>query len=309
VPFPIFFENGRVGIGEQTPEVELDVVGDVAVSGDVEIAGALTVAGGTVTGIALAAVGSSPNANGATLSAGNLALQPASASFPGVVTAGAQTLAGAKTLANDLTLATGVVNSSVADGASAVAHEFDTATLSTAGAKIASFRNANSEKLAIDKDGKLLGTFATPQTIDMSYGGNGIKFSSGSGSGGGFYFTDRFDNVFAEVQSFSLNLATAQGGIIKFNATDSTGTPGNATINKASGKSAVASGAQTCVVTNNLCTASSIVMVTPLAVDTAAPLYKAVPAAGSFTVTTYNNSGVATNVAANWSFSWIVFNN
>ncbi len=53
---------------------------------------------GTNTGdITLAAVGSSANANGATLTAQALNLEPASASFPGVVTTGAQTLAGAKT--------------------------------------------------------------------------------------------------------------------------------------------------------------------------------------------------------------------
>jgi hypothetical protein len=50
--------------------------------------------------ITLAAIGSSPNANGATYSAGTLNLEPASASFGGVVTTGAQTLAGAKTFSS-----------------------------------------------------------------------------------------------------------------------------------------------------------------------------------------------------------------
>ena len=45
----------------------------------------------------LAAIGSSPNANGATISGVNLNLEPASASFGGVVTTGTQTFAGAKT--------------------------------------------------------------------------------------------------------------------------------------------------------------------------------------------------------------------
>lgn len=45
-------------------------------------------------------IGSSPNANGATLSAGTLTLQPASAAFGGVVTTTAQTFAGAKTFNN-----------------------------------------------------------------------------------------------------------------------------------------------------------------------------------------------------------------
>jgi hypothetical protein len=45
----------------------------------------------------LAAIGSSPNANGATITGTTLNLQPASASFGGVVTTAAQTFAGAKT--------------------------------------------------------------------------------------------------------------------------------------------------------------------------------------------------------------------
>ncbi len=51
----------------------------------------------------LAAVGSTPNANGATLADTVLNLEPASASFPGVVTTGTQTFAGGKTFSNDLT--------------------------------------------------------------------------------------------------------------------------------------------------------------------------------------------------------------
>lgn len=52
--------------------------------------------------IALAAVGSTPNANGASISASQvLTLQPASASFPGIVITGAQTLAGDKTLSGN----------------------------------------------------------------------------------------------------------------------------------------------------------------------------------------------------------------
>lgn len=50
--------------------------------------------------ITLAAVGSSPSANGASLSGQVLTLQPASATQPGVVTTGTQTLAGTKTFPN-----------------------------------------------------------------------------------------------------------------------------------------------------------------------------------------------------------------
>jgi hypothetical protein len=56
--------------------------------------------GGSVT---LSAIGSTPNANGATLTGSALNLEPASASFGGVVTTGVQTFAGAKTFNSSVT--------------------------------------------------------------------------------------------------------------------------------------------------------------------------------------------------------------
>ena len=53
---------------------------------------------------ALGAIGSSPNANAATLAGSTLNLEPASASYGGVVTTGTQTLAGAKTFSGTVTL-------------------------------------------------------------------------------------------------------------------------------------------------------------------------------------------------------------
>jgi hypothetical protein len=49
-------------------------------------------------GITLSAIGSTPNANGSTITGTVLNLQPANASFGGVITTGSQTIAGAKTL-------------------------------------------------------------------------------------------------------------------------------------------------------------------------------------------------------------------
>lgn len=88
--------NGRVGIGDATPSEALEVVGNILASG--------TITGsnlsGTNTGnVTLAAVGSSPNASAATLTGQALNLEPASDSFPGVVTTGAQTFGGMKTFA------------------------------------------------------------------------------------------------------------------------------------------------------------------------------------------------------------------
>ena len=52
-----------------------------------------------ISSVALAPVGSSPNANAATITSPNqvLTLQPADATHPGVITAGAQTIGGVKT--------------------------------------------------------------------------------------------------------------------------------------------------------------------------------------------------------------------
>jgi hypothetical protein len=52
--------------------------------------------------VSLAAVGSSPNANGASLSGQTLNLEPADATNPGVVTTGAQTFAGTKTFSSTI---------------------------------------------------------------------------------------------------------------------------------------------------------------------------------------------------------------
>lgn len=80
----------RLGLGVDKPEADLHIAGDLAVDGTI------TQDGQPIGGITLAAVGSTPNANGASYADGTLNLQPASASHPGVVTTGAQTIAGAK---------------------------------------------------------------------------------------------------------------------------------------------------------------------------------------------------------------------
>jgi hypothetical protein len=61
------------------------------------------ISGANTGDVTLAAVGAVPNANGASLAGQTLTLQPASASFPGIVTAGVQTFAGAKTFSEILT--------------------------------------------------------------------------------------------------------------------------------------------------------------------------------------------------------------
>lgn len=78
----------------------MTTTGTITVGGAVTATGAVTGSNlsGTNTGdLTLAAIGATPNANGMTLTGQALNLEPASASFGGIVTTGAQTFAGAKT--------------------------------------------------------------------------------------------------------------------------------------------------------------------------------------------------------------------
>ena len=83
--------------------------------------------------------------------------------------------------------------------------------------------------------------------------------------------------------------------------TDSSGTPGNATIDKPSGRSAIAAGASSCQVTNSLVAASSRVFISTRTRDATGllPLVTTV-GVGSFTVTT------SANCTANLVFDWLV---
>lgn len=77
--------------------------------------------------------------------------------------------------------------------------------------------------------------------------------------------------------------------------TDSSGTPGAATINKASGKVAIAIGASSVVVTNSLVSSASTILAVLQSVDaTATTLLPVVPGSGSFTI--YTNAAATAPV-------------
>lgn len=96
--------------------------------------------------------------------------------------------------------------------------------------------------------------------------------------------------------------AVLGGGKIVVPTTDSSGTPGNATINNAAGRSAIAIGAATVTITNSLVTAASIVIISPTVRDATATLPAVTTTgAGSFTVTTVGNATAA--LIFNW---WVV---
>lgn len=91
-------------------------------------------------------------------------------------------------------------------------------------------------------------------------------------------------------------------GRVDVEATDSSGTPGAATINKVAGRSAIALGAASVVITNSLVTAASLVFAQLATADATATFIKSVvPGAGSFTITVNATATADTNV--NW---WVI---
>lgn len=100
--------NGKAAAAHNHPIAEIsDFPSQVGNGGRYLTTDGSTLSWATVTGAGvttMAAVGSSPNANGASISGQTLTLQPASASFPGVVTTGAQTFAGEKSFSSRLNL-------------------------------------------------------------------------------------------------------------------------------------------------------------------------------------------------------------
>lgn len=104
--------------------------------------------------------------------------------------------------------------SGTANGSTAVGIILDTATaFSTTGAKILSIRTAGVEKLSIDKDGHILGTFATPQFIDMAFGSNGIKLATGSTAGGDIYLTDKDGQIFLHANKNQITAQSAENPV------------------------------------------------------------------------------------------------
>ena len=77
----------------------------IDLAGNLTVSAAATVSGTNTGDVTLAAIGSSPNANAATLSGQVLYLEPASASFGGFVTTGTQTMAGDKTFTGNTLIA------------------------------------------------------------------------------------------------------------------------------------------------------------------------------------------------------------
>jgi len=302
--------------------------------------------------VTLGAFGSTPNANGASLSTQAITLQPADGTYPGGVSTAAQTFAGTKTFSNIIsptiynTNGTGAsdicvkIGSSVADGSvNATAKLFSVRT-GIGGTEV--------EKLLVDKLGLSIGslrlqpsstgvtpgpTIWTEGTVihfatycEVSTGLNlqcdtiythtstGLNLFGQNGTGAsdlclkvGTTTADASVNATAKLLSLRTGVggtevekaAISSAGRIDQSGTDSSGTPGAATINKPTGVSAIASGQTTCQINNSLTTATSRVTITWYS-DHGATRSWVARAAGSFTVT------LSSAATADTSFGWEV---
>lgn len=258
----------------------------------------------------LAPVGSTPNANGATIAGDTLTLQPADETSPGVVTHAAQTIGGAKTFTALLTATMGVVTSFVrAVGATLV---------------LRSSLGAGSTDVAVRLGTEVSdsSTHASARLVEVGtgVGGTFVPYAWFT-KGGNFYANylrlpaDNSGGLFLGVcwvkgSTFSGDVSLdyagsgvrmtlgSLSGLIRQYGSDSTGSPGNATINRPIGKSAINVGASSCVITNSHATAAMHCIITPHARDATCKELIAVCGAGTITV-----SGSA-NATAALPFSW-----
>lgn len=304
MPFPVYYTDGKVGIGLPNPEVELDVLGDLAVSGTISSGGA------PLSAVTLGPVGSTPNADAASIADSVLTLQPADGTHPGVITSGAQTIGGAKTFSSTVA-ASNISGTNSGDVTLAAVGAVPSANGASLSAQVLTLQPADATHPGLVTTGvQTLAGVKTFSSQPVSANGYNVAGASALESSGGITILRSGDNSgnFQFVAQFGTEVGrlNARGfGTNLFYTmayTDSSGTPGNATINKGSGRSAIASGASACVITNAFCMAASVVMVTAEDLDATLLTFKCVPTDGSFTVT-----GVA-NATANWKFRWALFN-
>jgi hypothetical protein len=240
----------------------------------------------------------------------------------GLVSFAAQTLQGVKTFLARAVMTLGITSganrldlrsdlgASASDVCSVVGSTASDGSVN-ANAKLISFRTGigatEIEKLWIDKLG------------DIRAAGLNLGRFRGSSASLGFLSVDdsvgltlAFNAVRVVVDSGNVTIVdqVTLGNLFRFSisgaqslrGTDSTSTPGNVTIDKPSGKSAIAAGASTVRVTNSLVASGSRVLVTPHARDATCKELVAIPGPGFFDV-----SGTASATSA-VPFSWEVSN-
>lgn len=230
----------------------------------------------------LAAIGASPNANAATISGSTLNLEPASASFGGVVTTGTQTLAGAKTLSSQVSLSAGALNSV---GSAA------TPSYSFTGDADTGMYHSGANEIAFATGGVLLLKMLGNSNAYLT---NGLmRGATGSAASPTFGFENSIsDGVFGGGGTLGLSTnsvarltLSSAGKFTIFGTNTAAGTTGAQTIDRPSGTVNFAAAATTLVVTNSLVTTASTIFCTVRTNDTTATIKNVVPAAGSFTIT------------------------
>lgn len=175
--------NGAITTGTQT------------IAGAKTFSGAITASNlsGTNSGnTTLAAIGSSANANGATLTGQALNLEPASASFGGIVTTGTQSIAGAKTFTGAIT-ASNLTNTNSGDvtlaaiGASANANgaslSAQALTLQPASASFGGVLTSGVQDIAGAKTFKTSASINGSLTLDSNLQIGGAVLQTGGDSG------------------------------------------------------------------------------------------------------------------------------
>lgn len=138
--------------------------------------------GGGVT--TLAAIGSTPNANGATISGSTLNLEPANGSFGGVVTTGSQTFAGLKAFGGDINLTN--TNPSIQFSGSVRLQDFgSTFRLSGPGGLVDLFSSGSSGLFKVYSPSALSSINVQGTATDLvelySLGTNNLAIQNGSG--------------------------------------------------------------------------------------------------------------------------------
>jgi hypothetical protein len=194
------------GTGATTKTAAFDALSPMTTSGDIIYGGAngtgtrlgvgtnghvLTLASGvpswaSPTGITtLAAIGSTANTNGASISGSTLNLQPASANFGGVVTTGTQTFAGAKTFnsdlkVNDLTIGKGPANFTTIVGQDAGLAMTSSGTQNVAvGYQALKANTDGTDNVAV---GNIAGTTLTTGTGNVALGSQALRYATTGGS-------------------------------------------------------------------------------------------------------------------------------
>jgi len=169
--------------------------------------------------ITLSAIGSSPNANAATLTSTVLNLEPASASFGGVVTTGIQTFAGVKTFSGNTLLSTSgvtrVANSTIAWQGGAYTPTFAVFGTTTARALIHASDNTagtvgslTTASIFSGTSGNFGNIFAANNSYTVNTGTNptiatGVAYSYFNQGNGGYYNYLNFTGTGTNTRTFN----------------------------------------------------------------------------------------------------------